>query len=965
MKNMQAGIRSSAKIIFIFFFAFMFFFSAPPLFSAEMRSAPTDKTYTPWPWEKSDIAPDPALIYGRLKNGFSYVLLPNKKPEHRVSVHLFVSAGSINETDAQRGLAHFLEHIEFCGSTHFKPGELVEYFQRIGMKFGADANARTGFFSTVYDLDLPGGDEKSLAEGLVVIHDYACGALILQSEVDRERHVILAEKRTRDSVGYRTFVSVLNFELPATRIPRRLPIGNETVIKTAGRDLLKSFYDTWYRPDRQTLIMVGDFNPKIALSLIRARFSGITARAPEKPEPKLGDFSHHGIVPFYHYDKDAGNASVSIEVVTHEPAPADTAAFEKKRLLSGMANRIIGYRMDEMKNLPDCPFTSAYIDSGYYMKFIYSADIGADCAPENWKATMEKLSQTLRRALKYGFTTSEVERVKKETAAALDRAVKSAKTRESTALAQGIISSLSNDRVFMSPVERRDLFGPVVDSVTPVGLLAAFRNDWKPAQRLVLVTGNANLGAPGSSPEKKILSVFKKSRTIPVKPPISAAKPVFPYLAQPKILGKIMSRQTIKGLGITRVVFENNLVLYLKKTDFSANRVTAALCFGPGRSAQPMDKPGLCLMAQKVVNLSGLGRMDADTLKKALAGAGTGVSFRIDDDKFVFSGQTTKKEVPLLFELMYAHIKDPGFRKRALLRAEKDVAQAYENFSHSIHGAIPLHVRGFLAGGDSRFGMPAPAEFKSISLDEIRFWMGKYIRSAPMELAVVGDFNEDEVIRQASIFLGSLPARNPVSETFSSRKVPSFPRGSEVEFSVPTPVDKGLLVVAFPTTDVWDINRTRRLSILSEIFTDRMRKYLRVKLGATYSPFAYNEASRAYKGYGVLQAIITINPDDAQKIKKAVFSIAADLRANGVTEDELKRAQKPVLTGIREALKTNGYWLGTVLAGAGRHPEQIDWSRTILKGYGAITPRGIDRVIKKYLVIKDAATVVVGPERGG
>ncbi|NOY67961.1 MAG: insulinase family protein [Deltaproteobacteria bacterium] len=964
MKTIHIYKRFGLKFI-VFFFLVILILSPMIVFSAGMRPGPTEKAGAAWPWEISDLAPDPALMYGRLENGFSYILLPNRKPENRVSAHLFVSAGSFQETEAQRGVAHFLEHIEFCGSTHFKPGELVEYFQRIGMKFGADANAQTGFLSTVYDLDLPGGDEKSLTEGLVVIRDYAAGALILQSEVDRERHVILAEKRTRDSVGYRTFVSVLKFELPGTRIPRRLPIGDETVIKTAGRDLLKSYYDTWYRPERQTLVMVGDFDPKIALSLIKARFSNISPRAPEKMDPEPGNFSHRGFVPFYHYDKDAGDASVSIEVVTHEPPPADTAAFEKNRLLSGMANRIIGQRLDEMTNLPDCPFTRAYIDSGYYMKFIYNADIGADCPPGKWKATLEKLEQTLRRALEYGFTGPEVKRVKKEMAAAFDRAVKSAKTRESSTLARHIISSLSNDRVFMSPEQRMKLLGPVVGSATPQTLLEALRNDWKPSHRLILVTGNADLNSPGSTPEKKIFSVFKKSQAMPVSRIESTATPVFPYLTPPEKPGKIRSKETIDGLGITRVVFENNIVLYVKKTDFSENRVTAMLSFGPGSSAQPADQPGLSMMAQKVVNLSGLGKMDMDTLKKALAGTSTGVSFRIDDDKFVFSGQSISKEIPLLFELMYAHIKDPGFRKRAWLRANKEATQTYENLSHAIHGAIPLHVSRFFAGGDSRFGMPVPDEFKDISLEDIRSWVGNYILTAPMELAVVGDLDEDEVINQASILLGSLPVRKPVEGGFSPQKGPVFPRGGNAEFKVPTPVNKGLLVVAFPTTDIWDIHKTRRLSILSEIFTDRMRSYIRVKLGATYSPYAYNSPSRGFTGYGLFQAMITINPDDVKKVRDAVFSIASDLRANGVTEDELTRAKKPVLTGIREALETNGYWLGTVLAGAARHPEQIDWSRTILKDYKSITSGEIDAVIKKYLVIKDAATVVVGPEKDG
>ena len=192
-----------------------------------------------WPHDNSDLKPDPALFFGKLENGFRYVLMHNRNPENRVSMHLNVQAGSMQETDGQQGLAHYLEHMLFNGSEHFAPGELVKYFQSIGMQFGADANAHTGFFETVYDIFLPAGDRENLEKGLLVMHDYAGGALLLPSEIDRERKIILAEKRSRDSASYRTFVATLDFELPDARMTHRLPIGTDAVLNSAGQEELK------------------------------------------------------------------------------------------------------------------------------------------------------------------------------------------------------------------------------------------------------------------------------------------------------------------------------------------------------------------------------------------------------------------------------------------------------------------------------------------------------------------------------------------------------------------------------------------------------------------------------------------------------------------------------------------------------------------------------------------------------
>ncbi len=959
------------RILRIFsFILFLLTVCGPPVFA---KVGPDTKTPAPagihstvlstpqaWPQSESDLKPDPAVIYGQLPNGFRYVLMPNKKPENRVSMHLNVAAGSIDEAENQRGLAHFLEHMMFCGSTHFKPGELIKYFQRIGMKFGPDANARTGFFNTRYDLDLPTGNRKSLSEGMLVLSDFAAGATILPSEVDRERSVILAEKRARDSVSYRTFVSTLRFELPDTRFSRRLPIGRKGVIKAANRSRLKSFYDTWYRPEKMTLVMVGDFNSETAIRLIKKNFSGITPRAAAKPDPDPGRFVHHGILPFYHHEADAGSTNVSIEVVTRHPAPPDTIAYETKQLLQNMADRIVQYRLDKMQDQPDTPFTQAQIDSGNYYRFVDAAEITADCAPQNWDKSLSAIEKTLRRALTHGFTESEVKRVQKEFIAAFDRAVNAAPTRDSGALAHRIIGDLTNGRVFQSPKQQKELFEPVVRAATPATLLSAFKEVWSPDHRLVMVTGNADLHNGEESPTARILSVFKKSRAEAITKPSEKEAAAFPYLSEPKTPGKIKSRKEIKDLGILCVTFENGVRLNIRKTDYRADQVLAALTFGTGRSGEPADRPGLAILAEKVVNLSGLGKMDRDALNQALAGKNTSVSFDAEEDRFTFSAVSVKEEIPLMFQLFYAHLIDPGFRQSAYIQARKQLRQDYETLIHSIEGGVSLYGQRFLADGDSRFGLPALSTMEAIPLSAVRSFIDKSLKSAPLEIDVVGDVDVNTVIRCATTYFGSLPERSGKIKPTVTRRV-NFPKGRSLVVKIPTPIDKGMVIAAYPTTDIWNIHTTRCLSILSEIFSDQMMQRIREKLGAAYSPFSYNRPSRAYPGYGVLQALVIVNPKDAETVRDAISSIAADLAKNGVTKDELKRAQKPILTGIREQIKTNGYWLNTVLKGSGRHPAQLEWSRTILADYQTINAGEIDRVARDYLTPSAAADIFVYP----
>jgi len=914
-----------------------------------------------WPHEKSDFLPDPAVQFGRLPNGFRYILMENHEPRNRVSMHLDIHAGSLHESDNQQGLAHFLEHMLFNGSTNFKPGELVKYFQRIGMEFGPDANARTGFNNTVYDILLPTGDRKSLEGALTVMKDFAEGALLLQSEIDRERGVVLAEKRTRDSASYRTFISTIKFEFPQARVSKRLPIGIENVIKSANRSSFKTFYDTWYRPEKMTLIMVGDIDVRLAISLIEAKFSTLSARAPPKPDPDIGELRHKHIKTFYHFEKEAGNANVKIETVKKVEKEDDSIALQKKLLLTKLANGIVQNRLDELVSKPDTPFTSASIDSGTFLHEIESAEIAGDCSPENWRKSLTLLEQTLRAALKYGFTRSELERVKKDFLADLDDAVNKVPTRNSQSLARTVMHKLNSNRVFLSPEQERKLLAPAIKSATLKQVHDAFDKTWARDHTLVLVTGNAELPRGASRPEDQILLAYKESRTFAVSKPVETTTVTFPYLPEPQKKGQMTNKTTIQDLGIVQVDFKNGVRLNLKKTDFKADEIQVVLSFGDGRFDEPKAFPGLALLSEKVINESGLGTLDKNNIERALAGKRTNVFFHVAGDHFFFKGETVSKELPLLFQLLYAHMTDPGYREEAYRLSMERFSQEYQELLRSIDGALKLKENRFLAGGDSRFGLPSYDVFTKLTLDQVRSWINAPLKHDELEVTVVGDFNVDSVVEIVSKYLGSLPQRRNI-QTQKRSGSPKFPQGQSIKISVPTEIPKGIVIVAYPTEDIWDIHRTRRLSILANVLSDRLREKIRKKLGAAYSTFAYNRSSNAYPGYGVFRAVVYVDPLEADMVIGEVKKIVSDLSKNGINNEELKRALEPTLTGIKDALRTNSYWLNTVLSQSRKHPQQLDWSRTIMKDHASITADELSTLAKKYFNNHKAATITIVPE---
>lgn len=915
-----------------------------------------------WAHEISDLPPDPAAFFGRLPNGLRYILKENQTPRDRVSLHLYVQAGSLAERDGEEGLAHFLEHMLFDGTTHFPPGEMIKYFQRIGMQFGPDANAHTGFGQTVFDILLPKGDAESISEGLLVLHEYAQGALLLASQVQKEKGVVLAEKRSRDSARFRTFKALFQFELPGSLAARRFPIGEETSIKSFDAHMLRDFYNAWYRPERMILVMVGQFDIETAKQLIEKRFGDMRPRGESRRLPDFGSFGHHGVKAFYYHEKDSGATTVRIETIEQRPGSKDTAAYQRTVLLRELGDWIVQKRLDKAMQRKGSIYISAGIESGEYLQQIRYREISADCRPESWAGALAGIEQTMRKALTYGFTPSELRRAKRSYQARLQREVNEMKTRDSKDVAQDIMVCLNEWRVYQSAQQRMALLSPILKAATLEQVNRAFAQAWSADHRLIMVTGNVDLNKKGMRPVDQIMSVYHNSRAISVHAEKDQSAAEFPYLPLPKVAGKILGRTSQDDLGIAQVQFANGVHLILKRTTFKKNEVLAALSFGWGKSSEPADQPGLAQLTQAVINESGFGALDRVGLEGALAGRLAEISLDVREDMFVVRGRSASSELPLLFQLLYTFAEDPGFRPEALDVAKKRLESKYDSFKHSVEGLMQARGDNFLAGGDSRFGWPDWQHVRRRSLAQIRQWFGDQLAHAPLELVLVGDFQPDKVIDLAARYFGSLPSRSGLSKPVL-RSGPQFPAGRSLQLSSESAIPKALVVTAYPTTDFWNIRRTRRLNVLAELFSERLRVYIREKMGAVYSPYAYHRAYRAYPGYGLLQTFLLVDPSQSRRIADAVKTIAAQMADQGINQDELRRALKPTVARIKDLRQSNRYWLDSVMVGSSRHPEQLDWARTIESDYASVRRSEMDKLAKQYLQNDKAAAIIILPQR--
>ncbi|HEY5078255.1 MAG TPA: insulinase family protein, partial [Opitutaceae bacterium] len=846
----------------------------------------------------------------------------------------------------------------FNGSTHYAPGTLVEKLQRLGMGFGADTNASTSFDHTLYQLEMPDNAPATVAEGLQILADYGGGLLLKQEMVDKERGIILSEKRARDSVPYRTYVAQMDFMEAGTRVPDRLPIGLSDVIEKSNRDPFVDFYNTWYRPDLMVVLVVGDIDAAAVEKQIVDGFSGLEARSPEPVPVAMGRVQDLNTVKtLFHAEPEAADTRIVIGATVPYARVQDTAERQLKLLPRYLATEMLNRRLAILAKKENAPFVRASTGVDESFGLYRESTLEVTCKAQQWTAAIGVADQELRRALLFGFLPSELKEAVADFRNDLEQAAKSASTRRSEDLANQLADSLVNQEVFTSPADDLKLFSPALDRITTGECLSMLRKDWSSPGRYVYVTGNAKIAGDADA---AVAAAFDRSLAVSVKPSAEQEKVAWSY-ADFGAPGAVASRTHIDDLDITEVVFANGVRLNIKKTDFEANTIHVASRLGSGQLTEPAStEPGLSVFTSLTYTAGGLGRHSADDLKRVLAGRSAAVQFASTLDSFTLGGETDKEDLALEFQLLAATIEDPGYRPEAQRDARKRIEAAYIKFSHTEGGPMALEVNRILAGGDPRFGLPAKDLMMARDLEEEKAWLAPTLASAALEVTVVGDADPETVIADAAKTIGTLPKRDPRPALDDLRKV-SFPKEPfNKDYAIDSEIPKSLVAVYWPTSDGMDVHRARRLGMLAEILSDRLRVKIREQMGSTYSPQVASSASDFLPGYGYLTAIVIAEPAKGKQVQEAVLAVASDLNANGATQDELDRAKNPLVTQIKDTYRTNSYWL-TVVGRAQERPEVLDWARSRRADFESITKADIDALAKAYLSAANASRVIVHP----
>jgi len=926
--------------------------------AAALATAAVVAADTPFAQDASDLKPDPAVRWGQLGNGLRYAVMHNAQPKGRVSIRLMVMTGSMNENEQQRGLAHFLEHEAFNGSTHFPPGTLVKYFQRLGMSFGGDTNAYTAYEQTVYQLELPEAGMPALHDAMTLVSDYARGIQFEPAVINKERGIILSEQRVRDTVESRAQEDEFKFLFPGSRMSERVPIGLTSIIENAQRPQFVDYYDTWYRPDHMWVVVVGDVDAAQAEQAVRAGLDGISAKGPARPNPPVDAVTAHaGVATRLHYDGEAPVTTISVMGVGAYQDEIDNSVNRLKQLPRDLAVMMLNRRLAMLAKQNGSPISSAQasVEEGFHFYRKVGIDVNAD--PARWHEALGLAEQELRRALEHGFRRDELQEAAANVRNNVEQAVQTAATRSSPELADGLIGSVIERNVFTAPATDRALLVPALDKMTPEDCARALQLAWASTpNRYVYVTGNLKL----ADPDKEIVAAYTASHAVAVGAREGPAAAVFGYTDFGRA-GNVAKRQHVEDLDVTLVEFSNGVRLNLKRTPFQADTIQVGVRIGGGKLTEPAGEPGLAIFASGIFLAGGLVRHDSDSLGRILAGRTITTEFGVGDDALVFSATTNGKDLLVQMQLLAAYVTDPGYRPEALRQFRQQMDQNYAHIAHSVDGPLGAEVPRLLASGDSRFGMPSQSLMAARTIEEAKAWLGPQLATGPVEIALVGDLDVDTAIATVARTFGALPTRVAKPAYTQERQVAFPPRALHLSYTVPSDTLRGIVELAWPATDGRDTPRTRRLRMLTNVLQDRLRVKLREEMGDTYSPSASADLSVAFPGYGYLSATAVVAPASARAVADAIKAAAGDLANHGVTDDEFQRAQAPILTGLRQSSRDNQYWR-FVLANAQEEPRQLEWARTRLADYESMTAADLKALATQYFDPAHASEVISIPQ---
>jgi zinc protease len=904
---------------------------------------------------------NPQVTVGTLANGLTYYIQNNSRPEKRLELRLVIKVGSILEDEDQLGLAHFTEHMAFNGSTHFKKHELVSYLQSIGLKFGADLNAYTGFNETVYILPIPTEKPENIEKGFLVLEDWAQGVSFVDADIDLERAIVMEELRLGKGAQDRMNKVLLPKIFSGSHYAKRLPIGTEVSLKGFKHEAIKRFYKDWYRPNLMAVVVVGDIELAAAKALVEAHFGQLKNPENERPRTYPGISARSSSEAVVVTDREATNNNMLIRYPVQTAPTVSTLGDYRQSMVEQLFGELLGQRMHELTQQANPPFVSGGSGVNRLVSGYRSFQSGALLGRRGVESAVDALVQENERARQFGFSDAELERSKKNKLRNVERAfAERGKTDSARYAAEylrnfleretipGIENELAYTRTLLPTITLADV-NSFARSVIP-----------EKAAKLVIYTGTDKPEIPTPSEEKLLASVASaEQKGVSANVEKAVASSLMTTLPTG---GSVVAERKNAALGLTEWDLSNGVKVILKPTDFKNDEILLSATRFGGQSLFDQTDMYNAGYASAAVTAMGLGEFSPTELQKMMAGKVASANTSLGEHSDLVNASSSQADLETMLQLLTLKFDKPrldlalfqSFVSRSQDAARNATARPESVYMDAVQTTLlNAHPRLWLT--------PRPANFEQISVERVRaIYQQRFSSARGMTFVLVGSFTPDGIKPLVVKYLASLPTPD-IAVGYADLGLRPVSGVVKKEVHVGSEA-KSQVAIAFSGASTYSDEEQLRVSALVEVLNIKIIDVLREKLTLIYGGGLRGGLRRDPYGHFLLVISLPCAPENVDKVVAAAFGEIQKIQEAGPELLDLSKVKQNWLTKHRQNLRENRYWLGKL-----QTAELYKTEPTAILNYekqvATITVDDVKAAAQRYLKRDNYVQVVLHPEK--
>ncbi|MDB4956595.1 MAG: peptidase, partial [Myxococcales bacterium] len=915
----------------------------------------------PAPGPAAQVNPDlipmplwPEVKKGTLPNGITYYILKHGKPEKRALLWLAVNAGSVQEDEDQRGLAHFDEHMAFNGTKRFPKDAIVKYLEGIGMRFGADLNAYTSWDETVYQLEVPTDDAGFVGKGLDILRDWAGNVSYDPTEISKESGVVLEEWRLGRGAQMRLFDKHAKALFAGSRYANRITIGLPEIIKAGKPEALTRFYKDWYRPDLMAVIAVGDFDTATMEKEIKARFGDLTNPEKERARPSGGLPAATGTRVSIETDKEVPSTSVEVSnLAAHRPM--SSMQDYRRGIGEQLYGAILNERLSSLARKPDAPFMFAAGGFDPTTRDIDSFDRFAQAKAGKVEDALRVLMTEVLRIEKFGITATELERARTNLKRSFEQNAETEATKDSRSFTQEITRNFFQSELMVGGTKEKELTLSILPEITVDELNGLAKKFAGGDNRVIVISGPEGKPLPA---KERALAIIDEVSKLEIKPWEDKTSQQA-LMAKPPTAGKIVKETKNDAVGVTEWTLSNGARVIVKPTDYEVDAV-AISGSSPGGEATVGDKEyNDARFADEVVQAGGVGEFDAEQLGKVLAGKEVNVATGISETTESVNARGSAHDLETMFQLIHLRMTAPRKDEQAFNVWKANSIEQLTNAMRSPEAKFHRETVAALYKNNIRRTIPEPTDIEKVNLDKaLAFYKARFGDASDFTFVIVGAVDVAKLKPLVETYLASLPAkgRKETEKDLKIRKLggvvtKTWKLGQEPKASV---------IIDFHGDEAWSRDKDRDLFILGQVLSIRLREIMREDMGGVYGVGAYGSLARSPHQERSFTLRFGCDPTRVDELVKAAFAEMDKVAKDGIPDDYLAKVKATFLRARETEMRKNGFW-ASWLSSAYRYGDDpaivLDPSKMIAR----MTADNVKAAAKHYLDRKAYAEAVLLP----